>query len=1166
MKRVCLLSLNDRKGFLDGYVRQLINEMKKVSVVYTVCRAEYESEAIPLPKEQIIRCPHCYTEATALQYALLYAIGKERINEFDELLLVNDSFFGPFVSVHSLLRQAEELNGNGDFWGLVAKAEDRRTVKFCRYKYQPWYLHTSFLVIRQRLLHADSFWAYWEELKKYTREKSAVQGHDYAFSKYFQDEGFEAFSLYEYGNGHKETSLVFDSLSLLRQGLPILPKTVFTVAYDRVLEHNLSSQCADCIRFLREYTDYDLNLVYDAIIRQTDPYQLSCTLNANYVFSEMQPVGKTLHGSVRAAVVVFIGCEEQIKLRLTALRSLPEWIEVFITTNAEVYSSGIAQLLESDYKTLRNRTVILTSNGHGRDIASFLVEARPYLRHYDYLGFVPGSSQGDATEDEYWLKSLIGCGGYVEAVLSAFESNPRLGLLCPPRLEHGKHFSSIGRGWTGTLTTYDELCQIINIPNSIKSSSPPMLTNFAFWCRCEALEPLFAHEWAHEDFPAEPIGRMGTIYHAIARAAAYICKEMGFYSGIVCPTDVASIYINNRGFYLTTLIPVLSRFVRLRGSLSNGKRQLVVSFRRSNQAIQSAQNALARFRWRDYLKKQERKIHQNEKIIQKSRFFDEKWYIRQYPAVKRFRGSAAEHYLTDGWKQGKDPSPQFSTREYLKLNPGVARAGYNPLLHYETHGILEGRKYRFDEGGYHAHHIWRGIKRNVARILYRKKIKENGGARILVILHLFYMSSWKEIKEYLLNLRDYHYDLIVTYTDEVIDTRVLEDVRLFKPDVVMIQRKNIGFDVIPYLEVLQGIDTSNYDVIFKLQSKGVRRRRIFIYRQYFCRRDWFLNLFEGCIGAFSVHETIDTLMDSDNKVGIVAAQNLLVKDPPHKLRMVESYMKELGMVVPAEYCYVAGTCFAERAIVAEEVKKIPCDLDAIKPSGRGFSVAHKLERIICLTACNLGYELSGNRVMRLRRFFRGIQPGAIQSRKFSPEKVWNDDRFDLDDEFVYFSLEMKRVIRYELVDLPLQDIRRQWLQKPIKLKDCLPYKYLVTGDSKVYDKYCKLNKKHYNLDIMSKERFDTLIRSLEETSFDKRKVIVVNQDNILLDGQHRCCYMLYKYGEEYKVPALRIYLADKFSLKSRVRRLLETRLPPKAYVFIMHKYIGLKKLLLSLRN
>ena len=35
----------------------------------------------------------------------------------------------------------------------------------------------------------------------------------------------------------------------------------------------------------------------------------------------------------------------------------------------------------------------------------------------------------------------------------------------------------------------------------------------------------------------------------------------------------------------------------------------------------------------------------------------------------------------------------------------------------------------------------------------RELIAANSSAKILVVLHLFYPQSWKEIKEYLLNLR-----------------------------------------------------------------------------------------------------------------------------------------------------------------------------------------------------------------------------------------------------------------------------------------------------------------------------------------------------------------------------------------------------------------------------
>ena len=49
------------------------------------------------------------------------------------------------------------------------------------------------------------------------------------------------------------------------------------------------------------------------------------------------------------------------------------------------------------------------------------------------------------------------------------------------------------------------------------------------------------------------------------------------------------------------------------------------------------------------------------------------------------------HYLRYGANDGEEPGPLFSGRQYLERNPDVAKAGRNPLLHYELFGRGEGR-------------------------------------------------------------------------------------------------------------------------------------------------------------------------------------------------------------------------------------------------------------------------------------------------------------------------------------------------------------------------------------------------------------------------------------------------------------------------------------------
>lgn len=72
------------------------------------------------------------------------------------------------------------------------------------------------------------------------------------------------------------------------------------------------------------------------------------------------------------------------------------------------------------------------------------------------------------------------------------------------------------------------------------------------------------------------------------------------------------------------------------------------------------------------------------------RAFDKKWYLQQYPEVKNSPLRPINHYCAEGWKEGKDPSPRFSTAEYISKVPGLAFSDYDPLTHYVLFGKEEG--------------------------------------------------------------------------------------------------------------------------------------------------------------------------------------------------------------------------------------------------------------------------------------------------------------------------------------------------------------------------------------------------------------------------------------------------------------------------------------------
>jgi hypothetical protein len=78
-------------------------------------------------------------------------------------------------------------------------------------------------------------------------------------------------------------------------------------------------------------------------------------------------------------------------------------------------------------------------------------------------------------------------------------------------------------------------------------------------------------------------------------------------------------------------------------------------------------------------------------LLGKCELFDRAWYIQSYPDVRDSGVDPIRHYFDSGWREGRDPGPDFCTMAYLKANSDVAASGINPLLHYVEHGKFEGR-------------------------------------------------------------------------------------------------------------------------------------------------------------------------------------------------------------------------------------------------------------------------------------------------------------------------------------------------------------------------------------------------------------------------------------------------------------------------------------------
>lgn len=84
--------------------------------------------------------------------------------------------------------------------------------------------------------------------------------------------------------------------------------------------------------------------------------------------------------------------------------------------------------------------------------------------------------------------------------------------------------------------------------------------------------------------------------------------------------------------------------------------------------------------------------------LHESGLFNAGYYEQQYADVTAAGLDPLQHYLDQGWREGRNPSVSFSSSGYLALHRDVAALGVEPLTHYLLHGRREGRALITAEG------------------------------------------------------------------------------------------------------------------------------------------------------------------------------------------------------------------------------------------------------------------------------------------------------------------------------------------------------------------------------------------------------------------------------------------------------------------------------------
>ena len=103
MKRLLIYLTYDKQKIIDDYIGYFLHSMRKLTeTIVVVCNMPYIQKGIHNISDyadQIVYRENKGLDCGGFKDALCQFVGWENLKKYDELILVNDSFYGPFEDI-----------------------------------------------------------------------------------------------------------------------------------------------------------------------------------------------------------------------------------------------------------------------------------------------------------------------------------------------------------------------------------------------------------------------------------------------------------------------------------------------------------------------------------------------------------------------------------------------------------------------------------------------------------------------------------------------------------------------------------------------------------------------------------------------------------------------------------------------------------------------------------------------------------------------------------------------------------------------------------------------------------------------------------------------------------------------------------------------------------
>lgn len=543
-RRLCIFSFHDDRGVVDDYVVFLLGELCRFvekTVVYVHGDLVAESEKILLALvDEVIIVPEATDRLAAFGQGL-ELIGFNQDSRYDEVLLVDDTCFGPLFPLEELFTS---MDGRAcDFWGIVARPE-RKPDLLSDVSGQPFSLDLSFLAVRRALMESEIFRKYWRSRDLEAGERF---GDCALFASYFLQRGFTCETYLnsdKYGTAYPA---MFDVDETIRDRNPFISRRVF--AAEPLLMERYAADLPRALRILDQVSTYDKSLIWRSVIRHV---QLRA-INTNAALTSVLPdvrlkPGGSAEAYGRVAVCVHLYYTDMLEEILALADTIPCAYD-FIATTDNDGKKTIIERAAIGRRNVTNVIVRVVAQNRGRDMSALFITCRDLFLddRYDLVCRLhtkksPQVWSGRANMfKRHMFENLLNSPGFTANVMDMFKDKPTVGVAVPPLVHIA--YPTMGHVWFVNRERVQALARDLDIHVPFDPDTPVGAFGGMFWFRPKSLRKLFLHPWEWADFDGEPYPHDGSLGHALERIICYAAQDAGYTTHqIISPHQAAWTY------------------------------------------------------------------------------------------------------------------------------------------------------------------------------------------------------------------------------------------------------------------------------------------------------------------------------------------------------------------------------------------------------------------------------------------------------------------------------------------------------------------------------------------------------------------------------------------------------------------------------------------------